>query len=269
MKLFDAHNHLQDERFAHQQNSILSAAAGTGVAAMVVNGSAEDDWGSVAQLAEQHAMVIPSYGVHPWYVRGASPDWLKILRHYLEKDPRSAVGEIGLDRWKSDLPYEGQEEVFLDQWRLARELNRPASIHCLKAWGRLLELLQQDPLPSPGFVLHSYGGPPEMIPAFAKLGGYFSFPGYYLHDRKANQRATFRHVPADRLLIETDAPDQHLPDSLNLFPMHDQEGKPINHPANLRAVYKGLAEFLGINEEQLAGQVEKNFRRIFSDAVPR
>ena len=75
----------------------------------------------------------------------------------------AAVGEIGLDRWKEGLNYEGQEDVFVTQLRIAAERNLPASIHCLKAWGRILELLQEGPVPERGFLLHSYGGPTEMV----------------------------------------------------------------------------------------------------------
>ncbi len=86
----------------------------------------------------------------------------------------------------------------------------------------------------------------------AKLGAYFSLPGYFAHPRKARQRETFRRVPLERLLIETDAPDQPLPDARNRFPLLDAEGKPLNHPANLRAVYEFAAELLGLPLEKLA-----------------
>ena len=102
-----------------------------------------------------------------------------------------------------------------------------------------------------------------MIPAFTKLGAYFSFPGYFLHERKLRQREAFKKVPPDRLLIETDAPDQLLPDANILHPLAGVHGKPLNHPANLPAVYAGLAEFLGEKVETLAARVEQNFLRVF------
>ena len=117
--------------------------------------------------------------------------------------------------------------------------------------------------PACGFLLHSYGGSPEMIPAFAKLGAYFSIPGYFAHERKIRQRETFRHVPTDRLLIETDAPDQPLPDHRNRFPLLDTIGKPVNHPANLRAVYDFATELLGVPPNELEARGEANFHRLF------
>ena len=262
MKFYDAHNHLQDDRFAGRQGELLAACEKSGVARMVVNGACESDWPQVLALARENKIVLPSFGYHPWYLGERTPDWLANLEKFLDAVP-SAVGEIGLDRWKPGLSYEHQEEVFLAQLQLAAKRNLPVSIHCLQAWGRMLELLQKNPRPERGFVLHSFGGPAEMIPALAKLGAYFSFPGYFLHERKLKQRETFRHVPTDRLLIETDAPDQHLPTEKILHPLAAADGSPLNHPANLPAVYSGLAEFFGEKVESLAARVEENFLRVF------
>jgi TatD DNase family protein len=261
--LYDAHNHLQDDRFHGAQTGLMAAAVSSGVSRMVVNGSCEEDWPWVLALARQFPQVLPSFGYHPWYVHERTPDWQKNLVCFLDEIP-SAVGEIGLDRWKPGLPYEGQEEAFVVQLHLAAGRNLPVSIHCLQAWDRMLELLQAGPRPARGFLLHSYSGPREMIKPFADLGAYFSLPGYYAHERKERQRETFRHVLADRLLIETDAPDQSLPDALNEFPLADAtSGRPINHPANLAAVYRFAANLFGEPVESLAVRVEQNFLRLF------
>jgi TatD DNase family protein len=264
MRLYDAHNHLQDERFAGRQAELVAVAEREGVARMVVNGACESDWPQVRELARQFPVVLPSFGCHPWYIGERTPGWLANLRRFLDETPGAVIGEIGLDRWKPDLPYEGQEEVFTAQLALAAERNLPASIHCLQAWGRLHELLRAGPRPARGFLLHSYGGPVEMVAPLAKLGAYFSFPGYYLHERKAHQRETFKHIPIDRLLIETDAPDQLPPDESNPHPLTDPvTGKAINHPANLRAIGDGLARVLGESPETLAARLEENFQRLF------
>lgn len=262
MNFYDAHNHLQDDRFTGRQNELLAECHNAGVARMVVNGACESDWPQVLRLARENKMVLPSFGYHPWYLEERTPHWQENLEQCLDEIP-CAIGEIGLDRWKPDLPYAGQEEVFLAQLQLAATRNLPVSIHCLQAWGRMLELLQMNSRPARGFLLHSYGGPPEMIAAFAKLGAYFSFPGYFLQERKLKQRTTFKLVPAERLLIETDAPDQILPTEKISHPLISADGRALNHPANLPAVYAGLADFLGRPRERLAAQVAENFERLF------
>ena len=299
-RLYDAHNHLQDARFGGRQSELLAACAESGVAAMVVNGSCEADWQQVLALARQSdragsplpaagagtsndtdevirpTLIIPSFGYHPWRILERTAEWLKTLTDFLDEVP-SAVGEIGLDRWKPGLSYDGQEEVFIAQLRLAAERNLPVSIHCLRAWGRMLQILQTEPRPARGFLLHSYGGSKEMVMPFAKLGAYFSLPGYYAHAQKSRQRETFQHVPAERLLIETDAPDQNLPEMLSAesgvrsfwqdaktYPLIDSAtGQTLNHPGNLAAVYAFAAELRDVTGEVLAAQVDKNFRRLF------
>jgi len=85
-----------------------------------------------------------------------------------------------------------------------------------------------------------------------------------MHERKARQRETFRAVPLERLLIETDAPDQLLPDMANRHPLTDTlTGKPLNHPANLPAVYQFMAELRGVPLAELTAQVQENFRQLF------
>jgi len=261
--LYDAHNHLQDERLAHVREAAILELRREKVRRMVVNGSSEEDWPAVLELARAYPEVIPSFGYHPWYIRERSHGWEARLAYFLDQAP-SGVGEIGLDRWIKDYDSTEQEQVFIRQMRFAAERNLPVSIHCLKAWGRLLELLRDHPRPSCGFVLHSFGGPQEMIGSLAGLGAYFSLPGYYAHPRKSRQREAFQAVPRDRFLIETDAPDQQLPSQRNRYPLNDPKTcKPLNHPANLRAVYDFAAELLGEPVETVACQVERNFKRLF------
>lgn len=260
-RLFDAHNHLHDERLAPFRSDVLARTRAFG--GLVVNGSCQADWPAVLEVARQCPNVLPSFGYHPWSVRERTPTWKDDLVHHLDALP-SAVGEIGLDRWIPNPDTAAQEEAFTFQMALAADRNLPASVHCLQAWGRLHDLLRHGPRPATGFLLHSYGGPAEMIRPLARLGAYFSLPGYFAHERKLRQRETFRHVPPDRLLIETDAPDQLLPDPLNRFPLRDvPSGRPLNHPANLPAVYAFAAEWLALPLSDLVAQVEENFFRLF------
>jgi len=263
LRLYDAHNHLQDGRLAPHREAVLAAVQREHVVKMVVNGSSEEDWPAVLELAHQHPQVIPSFGYHPWYVKERSPDWQRALLRHLDAVP-SAVGEVGLDRWVKDYDLDQQRQVFVWQLRLAAERNLPLSIHCLQAWGPLLDVLRAEPRPTCGFLLHSYGGAPELVPPLAALGAYFSLPGYFAHERKTRQREAFRQVPSNRLLIETDAPDQLLPPERIQYPLTDgASGKPINHPANLGAVYRFAAELRNEPLETLALTVEENFQRLF------
>lgn len=289
MDFYDAHNHLHDAWLAPHRPRVLADLAAVGVQSAVVNGSSEGDWAEVAALSAEAARsdnasseralkIIPSYGLHPWDVGNRSPRWLEALRARLDADPRAGVGEIGLDRWMLDrakpddprlaglrrAPIEEQTEVFLAQLALAAERNLPASIHCLDAIGQLHELLRSRKLPTRGFLLHSYNGSAEMAERFAKLGAYFSFNGSFLEPRMQRLREVYAAIPADRLLVETDAPAFRLPAGLEKFPPFPvEDGSLAGHPANLVVAYEGLAAIRRTSQEMLAHQVAENFARLF------
>ncbi len=260
MPLTDAHCHLQEPELNGIMATWWPLAAQLNIQRWLVNGLHEGDWAHVSMLAQEHSGVIPSFGLHPWYVKGRSPAWLEQLRATVTAHPRAGIGEFGLDKWVKDHEFEDQLRVFRPQLALAAELNLPASIHCIQAWGPLAEELRSQPLPERGFLLHAYGGSAEMVPGFVKLGARFSFSPYFLHERKFASREVFRQIPLDRLLIETDAPALWPPPEKNQFPLTDPAtGDPINHPGNLVVALAGLAEVRGMVSDELSAVLEENF----------
>ena len=258
----DAHCHLQDPRFRDSLEAIVAECRARGIAKLVVNGTRESDWDDVAALSQRFPdLVIPSYGLHPWWSQQRSPGWREDLEKRLSSDPTAHVGETGLDRWMKDPDPADQEEVLRIHLDLAVRYDRALSLHCLRSWGQMLEVLQSHPRPARGVLLHSYGGPPEMVPSFVALGAYFSFPGAFLGSDRARKRLPFEVIPPDRLLIETDAPDQLLPADLDEFHLTDSAtGQRLNHPGNLPIIY---ARAPGNPDLE---QITKTFERLFSPA---
>lgn len=266
--MIDAHNHFHDARLASSRSQWLADLSRLGIERAVVNGTRESDWPDVTAFAAEHSWALPSYGLHPWYVRGRSPQWLGTLEDLLVKNPGAAVGEVGLDRWIEGHDLADQTVVLRAQLALAEKYQRAVTIHCLRAWGPLWDILGEGPLPARGFLIHAYGGPWEMTHGFLDRGAYFSFNAYFLHERKLATREVFQRLPADRLLLETDAPDMAPPVERNLHPLVGPAGEPINHPANLALAYGALAELRGTSVEALSAQVRENFGRLFVTAPP-
>ena len=276
--LYDAHNHLQDEWLEPHLDTIVTELSRLPYGAAVVNGTHPDDWERVAALSRRHAWVHPSYGLHPWQCGRRPVDWREQFEARLLADAHAAVGEIGLDRWILEqarpddprladttiAPLDEQLDAFRWQFAWAAKHERAASVHCLRAWGLLVETLEQLPRPARGFLLHAYGGSAELVPRLVQLGAYFSFSPAFLDRRKTRQRDAFQAIPADRLLVETDAPAMPPPPELELHPLPPSaHGVRVSSPANLPAAYAGLARLRGVADDQLQAQVQDNFRRLF------
>jgi len=255
--MIDAHNHLQDPRFQGREEELIETMKSAGITACVVNGTCEDDWPRVASLARTFpGFVIPSFGLHPWQVEKRSTSWLSRLRDLLDEFPAAPIGECGLDRWMANPDLKQQHEVFREHLALASELDRPVTIHCLKAWGPLLEELLNCSSP-PNFLLHSYGGSVDFARQLVPLGAWFSFSGYFLHPRKSKTRDVFSALPPERILVETDAPDMAPPN-----PEFQLDG--INHPANLRLVARELSRILACPESTFTDNATRFFSSAFS-----
>ncbi|KAL1809054.1 hypothetical protein ACET3Z_026044 [Daucus carota] len=303
MKLFDSHCHLQDQRISNVVPKLITMALDNGIVYFAVNGTSEKDWPKVKEMSDSYSCILPSFGIHPLWVTERTPSWFSTLKNYFEANPCAAVGEIGLDKGTrgKKVDFADQIEVFQQQLQLAKDLKRPVSVHCVRAFGDLLPVMRSlGPFPA-GVILHSYLGSAEMVPEFAKLGAYFSFSGYLMSLKESKAKKMLKSVPADRILLETDAPDG-LPKSDNLeslFYIEKDSSHPedhnaqvqnaapvegsssdstccdaknssavpnetLNHPANIKTVLAYVASLLDVNQEELADITFENASRLFS-----
>ncbi|MCW7754550.1 TatD family hydrolase [Desulfobotulus sp. H1] len=246
--LVDTHCHLQDVRMASELTLLLAEARSAGIGGFVCCGSGEEDWGRVRELAAVHHDVVAFLGVHPFYVQEQGAGWLDLLGNYLTFHPEFGVGEIGLDGLVSCGNMDEQEMVFTKQLRLARDLRRPVSLHCRKAWDRMLPILKKEGGLLHGGAFHAWSGSPELIREVEKLGAHVGFGASITRSANSKVRRSLLAVSPERLLIETDAPD--------IPPVFVKEG--INRPAYLRHTFSAIAEILGVGEQPLQKQLYRN-----------
>ena len=261
--MIDCHLHLQDLRIQDDLEEIMDTARKEGVSCMHVNGTHPGDWSRVEALTFRFPGVMPSFGLHPWKVNGIAEGWEAELEAYLLRHPIAGVGEIGLDKWIRGGDLDLQREVFTRQLEIARRLQRPVSIHCLQAWGSLRTCLDQSDLTS-GWLLHSYGGPLEMVDDLVERGAFFSLSGYFFRPDKREKLLLFERIPDDRILLETDAPDMMPPPDLVRHPLlHGGSGEALNHPGNLSSIYKAFSLWRGIPPDAVIKRMRENFKSWF------
>lgn len=190
-KYIDAHCHITD----------APLPAGGVVSHWVCNATNESDWtGLLARATDTR--IVPCIGIHPWLVDTATDGWDARMRATLQTAPNVMIGECGLDKLHGN--WDAQVDVFQRHLDLARAMHRTLHIHCVRAWGPLLDMLHA--AAHPRVVLHAFHGSPEIIRALTNA--YFSFSDMILQHPAPRLRACIAAAPLDKILVETDgAPD--------------------------------------------------------------
>ncbi len=204
----DTHCHLDAAEFAPDVDAVRAAARQAGVAHCVLPAVERANWDAVRALAHRQG---DSYalGIHPLYTPRALDEDLEHLTDALQRhraDPRLvAVGEIGLDYFVPGLDAARQEHFYAGQLRLAQRLGLPVILHVRRSADRLLKGLRA--VPVRGGIAHAFNGSLQQAQAFIALGFKLGFGGAVTYERALQLRRLAAELPAEALVMETDAPD--------------------------------------------------------------
>jgi TatD DNase family protein len=253
--LTDSHCHLNFESLRDNLPQVLQNARDNGVGHMLCIGVTLEKFPEVLGLARDYPNIFASVGVHPDELNGYDPTADELVE--LAQDPRVvAIGETGLDyfRLKGDLRW--QQERFRRHIRAAREINKPLIIHTREAAKDTLQILREEGADQVGGVMHCFTESWETARAALDLGFYISFSGIVTFRNAYALRTVATQVPADRLLIETDAP--------YLAPVPCR-GK-TNEPAFVRYVAEQISRLRDVSLDEIAASTTDNFFRLFRAA---
>jgi TatD DNase family protein len=257
--MIDSHCHLADPAFAGDLDAVVDRARGAGLETVLVILEAGNTTEAVqvGRLQEIWPGVRTAVGVHPHQAHqfaGDAPRAVAAVREQIAATPSArAVGEIGLDYHYDFSPRDVQHEIFSAQVRLARELKLPVIIHTREADADTIEILEREGGGSVQGVFHCFTGDAELARAALRLGFYISAAGIVTFPKAAELRETFKGVPLDRLLSETDRP------FLAPVPYRGQR----NEPAHVARVVETLAALHGLPSDAVAAQTAANFRALF------
>ena len=263
--MIDTHCHLDAARFDDDRAQVLARAWEAGVRAIVVPGVMPEEWEPLRALTAGERRLLPAYGIHPQALPDLSEDddflHLEQLDAALAKGGAIAVGECGLDgpSIERGAPIERQLRVLRGHFALARKHGLPLLLHCHRAQPAMVALLEEEKLPERGGVMHSYSGGPELAKFYGKLGLYFSFAGPVTWPEARKPIAAAREIALDRLLLETDSPDQ--------APAPHRGGR--SEPAFVRCIAEGLARVRELDVGALIAATDQNARRLFGAPLER
>ncbi len=241
--MIDTHAHLDA---LDDPAAALARARAAGVERVIAIGSGLESARATQELAAREEGVFVALGIHPHQAGDAES--LGELR--LLFDDAVAVGEIGLDFYRDYAPRDDQRNVFEAQLQMAAELDRPVVIHTRAAEEETARMLENF---AGTVILHCFSTP-DLLPVALDRGYYVSFAGNVTYPKAQELRDAAAHVPADRVLAETDCP------YLAPQPVRGKR----NEPAHLVHTVAALADARGEETHALARQIEANARTAFS-----
>jgi len=253
--LVDSHCHLDRVDLSPYNgdfSSFLNATYDAGVEHMLCVSIDMESYPKMLSLVERYDQISVSVGVHPNEENRHEPELNELVD--LAAHPKNvAIGETGLDYFRSSGELDWQRKRFRTHIAAAKACNKPLIIHSRAAREESIQIMQEEGARDVGGVMHCFTEDWEMAKQALDLGFYISFSGIITFKSAAEIREVAKKVPLDRILIETDSP--------YLAPIPNR-GKP-NYPSYVSYVAECVAATRGMDKEVLAGATKDNFFRLF------
>jgi TatD DNase family protein len=275
--LIDTHCHLDFPEFANDLDTVIKRAVAAGVDRMITIGTSLDSSRAAIALANRYPNVYATVGLHPTSIGENTPEFIEELKQLAQHPKVVGIGECGLDFYRlpdddrpdivetafgsitmsgieSELRMDSlkaaQAAAFEQQLELAAQLEKPVVIHQRDSWNETLEILKQYSVKA---VLHCFTGGVAELSEVLAMGHHVSFTGIATFKNAADVRAAARVAPADRVMVETDAP--------YLAPVPNR-GKRCE-PAYVGLTAEAIAKERGVSFESFAQTTTANAERFF------
>ena len=252
--MIDSHCHINDEAYKENPAEYIKEAEKAGVFQFLVVGCNKENSQLAVDIANKNQSCFAAVGIHPSDAKYAKENDLAEIKEMARENKVIAIGEIGLDYYwdKEESVKELQKRFFVEQIKIANELNLPISIHCRDAIEDCLQILKENPV-SRGGIMHCYAGSLESSKSFIKLGFLLGFGGTVTFKNSLRPKEVVANIPSNSYVLETDAP-YLAPDPYR--------GKQ-NHSKYLYLVRDKIAELRNITPEQVDKESTENFKKLF------
>jgi TatD DNase family protein len=262
--MIDTHCHLTFEPFAGRVEEVLFAARTAGVRGVITVGTTPGDCLAAQDLASRYDNVWCTAGIHP--LSAADPrDW-SMVRKVAEHPRCVAWGELGLDNHYDDPPRQAQRALLDEQLALIESVSKSASpgpraivVHCRDAIDDLLGVFGAASFDPGRYVFHCFTGGPDDARKVLDFGAWISFTGVVTFANAPEVAEAAKIVPADRIMVETDAP--------YLSPEPVRKARP-NEPRHVVHVASFLARLRGVEPDEFEKQLDANAERFFGLELP-
>lgn len=251
MEIIDTHCHIDIRAFEERFDNLLKNARLAGVQKMILPGVDRDGWERIMSICRREVGLFAAPGLHPMYLAQHRPQDLYELEALVRDAQVAAIGEIGLDYHVEGLDRNIQQQLFEEQLAIAASACLPVLLHVRKAHDQVLATLRRKRF-GHGGIVHAFNGSLQQARQFIDLGFVISVCGTITYDRARRIRKIAAVLPAEALVVETDAPD---------IPLAGHRGED-NRPEYLPEVLAVLATLRGESPERTAQYTTANAKRV-------
>ena len=251
--LVDTHAHLDDVKYTGDLDEVIARAGEFGVTRIISMGDTMAASRNAVQIAEKYDGVFAGAGVHPQEALSLIAGDYDRLAQMMTHPKVKVLGEIGLDYYYENASREKQQEIFIRQLDVARQMHMPVSIHDRDAHGDTMAILKKEGKGLTGSI-HCFSGSWEMAKELLKMGWFLGVDGPLTFKNAAKLPEIIAQIPLDRLLLETDSP--------YLAPVPKRGRR--NEPAYVKYIAEKVAEIRNIPLEEVAQQTTQNAVNLFN-----
>ena len=252
--MIDSHCHLDHEPLFDNLDAIIQRSKDVGITKLLTISTSLKSFQNVKELIQKDEMIFGSFGIHPHETNNDQLTKELIIQNSKPFEKIIGIGETGLDFYYSNSNEKNQENSFINHIEAAIELDLPIIIHSRDAETKTYEILKDYKNQNPKLLMHCFTGSLDFAKKLMDLGSFFSASGIITFKNAKDLQETFKKIPMDKILIETDSPF--------LAPIPNRGKK--NEPSFIKHTAIKLSQIKKVSFEKLVQETTKNFNNLFN-----
>ena len=252
--MIDSHCHLDHEPMFSDLKNVLNRSKENGVEKILSICTTKDSFHKIIEIIKIDPIIYGTYGIHPHEANTDVVTKDEIIKNVSSNKKIIAIGESGLDFYYNHSSKEKQISSFKSHIEAAINLNVPIIVHSRNAEKETFDILNEYKKSKPKILMHCFTGSTEFANKLLTLGSYFSASGIITFKKSSDLRETFRLIPDDKLLIETDSP------YLAPEPMRGRK----NEPSYIKHTLEKLAVIKNSDVDKIDRVTSQNFNILFN-----
>ena len=252
--MIDSHCHLDHEPLFDNLDAVIQRSKNVGITKLLTISTSLKSFQNVKELIQKDEMIFGSFGIHPHETNNDQLTKELIIQNSKPFEKIIGIGETGLDFYYTNSNEKNQENSFINHIEAAIELDLPIIIHSRDAETKTYEILKDYKNQNPKLLMHCFTGSLDFAKKLMDLGSFFSASGIITFKNAKDLQETFKKIPMDKILIETDSPF--------LAPIPNRGKK--NEPSFIKHTAIKLSQIKKVSFEKLAQETTKNFNNLFN-----